>query len=145
VTIGVDGSMFAQPGQYSSTVTILSGAADPQYINVTVNATTAQSDVVATITPAHVVRTAAGGWSLTVKLAETAGVATTLSSVKVNGVDYSSSIQNWFGTAKIPANGSITAPLSGTGTFPPGTQFFEFTGVDASGQHWYRETTVNFQ
>jgi hypothetical protein len=141
VTITVDPSMFDQPGQYSSTVTILSGTAAPQFINVTTNVTVDQSNVAATITPGQVQRTA-GQWNFTIKLAETAGAATQVTAVKVNGADYSSSIQSWFGTSHIAAKGSISAPLSVPSGFPAGTQYFQFSGVDDSGQHWYREATV---
>jgi hypothetical protein len=51
VTITADTSQIPEPGQYSSTVTILSGAAPPQFINVTAVAGVDQSNVVATITP----------------------------------------------------------------------------------------------
>ncbi|HLK65439.1 MAG TPA: hypothetical protein VKU19_18500 [Bryobacteraceae bacterium] len=144
VTISVDPSVLGQPGQYTSTVTILSGAAAPQFINVTATVAVDQSNIVATITPSQV-QAASGQWSFTVNLTETAGEATQLTTVKVNGTDYSSSIKSWFGTGQIPAKGSISAPLSGTGGFPKGIQYFEFWGIDDSGQHWYRETTVTFQ
>jgi hypothetical protein len=87
-----------------------------------------------------------GQWSFQIRLAETAGAATRLTAVKVNGDDYTSSIKNWFGSDAIPANGTLTAPLHGTGLWPSGDQYFEFWGVDqASGQQWYRVTTVKFQ
>ena len=84
--------------------------------------------------------------SFQIRLAETGGAATRLSALKFNGQDYSSSIADWFGTDRIPANGAIVAPLSTAGTYPRGDQYFEFWGVDdASGQPWYRVTTVTFQ
>jgi hypothetical protein len=144
VIVTIDPTKFDQPGQYSSTISILSGTAAPQFINVTANVTVDQSNIVASITPSQVQQTG-GQWSFTIKLAETAGEATQLSTIKVDGNDYSSSIQNWFGTARIPAKGTISAPLSGTGVFPAGTQYFEFWGIDDSGQHWYRTATVSFR
>jgi hypothetical protein len=144
VTITVDPSKFDQAGQYSSTVSILSGTAAPVFINVTTTVTLSQSNVVASITPAQV-KVTAGQWSLTVQLAETAGAATQVTGMSVNGTDYSSSIKSWFGTDRIAAKGTIQAPLSGTGGFPTGTQYFEFRGIDDSGQHWYRTATVSFQ
>lgn len=144
VTITIDPSKFDQAGQYSSTVTILSGTAAPVFINVTTTVTADQSNVVASITPSQVQLTG-GQWSLTIRLAETAGTATQMTSLKVNGTDYSSSIKSWFGTDRIAAKGTIEAPLSGSGGFPAGTQYFEFHGMDDSGQHWYRTATVSVQ
>ncbi|HEV3202494.1 MAG TPA: hypothetical protein VGZ73_31590 [Bryobacteraceae bacterium] len=144
VTITVDPSMFDQAGQYSSTVTLLSGTAPPVFINVTTTVAVDQSNVVASITPGQV-HVTDGQWSFTIQLAETAGAATQLTSVKVNGTDYSSNIKSWFGTDRIAAKGTISAPLSGSGVFPAGTQYLEFRGIDSSGQHWYRTATVSFQ
>jgi hypothetical protein len=87
-----------------------------------------------------------GQWSFQIKLSETAGAATRLTAMKFNGTDYTGSIANWFGSARIPANGSIVAPLTGQGRFPAGDQYFEFWGVDeASGTPWYRVATVTFR
>ena len=143
--ISVDAAQLVTPGTYSGTVTILSGAAAPQYINVTATVRVDQSNVVASITPATVDQSG-GQWSFSIRLLESAGVATHLTALKFNGVDYSSSMAAWFGTVKIAANGAITAPLTGSGLFPKGDQYFEFWGVDdASGTPWYRVATVTFR
>jgi len=145
VTISIDAKQFDQANTFSSTVTILSGSADPQYINVTAVMTITQSNVVVNIAPATVVQTD-GVWGFSITLNETGGAATRVTGLKFNGDDYSSSIIPWFGSDHLSAKGSLTAPLSGTGRFPSGLQFFEFSGVDdATGQHWYRVATVNFQ
>jgi hypothetical protein len=87
-----------------------------------------------------------GQWSFQIRLQETAGAATRVTGIKVNGTDYSPAINNWFGTNHIDANGAIVAPLHGTGLFPSGDQYFEFWGIDdASNQAWYRVSTVRFQ
>jgi hypothetical protein len=66
--------------------------------------------------------------------------------LKFNGTDYSAYIASWFGADRIAANATLVAPLSGSGTFPRGNQYFEFWGVDdTSGQTWYRVATVTFQ
>jgi len=145
VRITVDPSWFKQPDRYTSTVTLLSGAAAPQYINVTADARIPQSNITVTISPNPV--TLSGGlWSFSVQLSEGNGVATQLTSLKINGVDYTSSIPTFFGTSAIPANGAITAPLSAPSTFLTGTQYFEFLGADAANsQDWYRVATVVFQ
>jgi len=145
VTISIDPTQFSRADRYPGTVTIFTGAADPQFINVTATVTMTQSNVTASIAPNPVVQSG-GQWSFKIRLAETAGVATSLTAIALNGTDYSANIQNWFGTNHIPANGSIEAPLSGAGLFPSGAQYFEFSGVDdTSGQHWYRTATVVFQ
>ncbi len=145
VQISLDPTKLTQPDEYSSTVTILTGAAAPQFINVGAEVTTSQSNVQPAISPNPVILTG-GLWNFTVQLVETGGAATTVTAIKVNGNDYSSSIVGWFGTNHIDANGEIDAPLSATGRFPAGYQYFEFFGVDdVSGQTWYRTATVRFE
>ena len=145
LTISVDAAQLMQPGDYSSTVTILSGAAPPQYISVTATVRVDQSNVVAGITPNPVAQNSAQ-WSFQIRLQETAGTSTRVTALKFNGADESANIVSWFGTNRIPASGTIVAPLSGAGVFPHGDQYFEFWGVDeASGQPWYRVATVTFQ
>jgi hypothetical protein len=145
VTVSVDTAQLAQPGQYSSTVTIFSGAAPPQFLKVTASVRVDQSNVVASITPNPVVQ-GSGQWSFQIRLAETGGASTKVTALKFNGADYSANIASWFGTNHIAASGAIVAPLHGSGVFPHGDQYFEFWGVDdASGQTWYRVATVTFQ
>ena len=145
VAISIDSSQFDQPGQYSSTVTLLSGTAAPQFINVKAIVTVDQSNVTASISPGQV-QPSGGQWSFTIRLAESAGAATRVTTMKVNGTDYSSNIKSWFGSDHIAAKGAMEAPLQGSGTFPAGTQYFEFSGIDdGSGQHWYRVATVTFR
>ncbi len=145
VTVKIDATKFDRPDQYSTTISIFSGAAAPQFVNVTATVSAPQSDVAVSITPNPVAQSG-GQWSFTVRLAETAGVATRVTAAKLNGTDYSSSLKNWFGSDHLDANGAIEAPLQGSGPFPRGAQYFEFWGVDdATGQHWYRVATVVFQ
>jgi hypothetical protein len=145
VQITVDSSQFDRPDQYTSTVTILSGAAAPRFINVTADVRASESNVQASITPSPVVGSN-GQWPFTITLAETGGAATRVTAIKMNGTDYSSLISYWFGTDHLDASGSIQAPLTAAGTFPNGSQFFEFWGADdASGRTWYRVVSVRFQ
>src|ERR1019366_3533214 len=127
VTVSVDAAQLVQPGQYSSTVTILSAAAPPQYLQVTASVRVDQSNVVASITPNPVVQ-GGGQWSFQIRLAETAGASTRVTALKFDGADYSSKIAGWFGTDRIAASGAIVAPLHGTGVFPHGDRYFEFWG-----------------
>jgi len=145
VTVSVDTAQLAQPGQYASTVTILSGAAPPQFLRVTAAVRVDQSNVVPSIAPNPVAQ-GGGQWSFQIRLLETAGASTRVTAMKFNGADYSANIVGWFGTNRIPASGAIVAPLHGSGVFPHGDQYFEFWGVDdASGQPWYRVAAVTFQ
>jgi len=142
--LAVDPAQIPQPGQYSGTVTILSGAAPPQFIDVTATVRVDQSNVAASISPNPAYQSG-GQWSFTLRLAETAGAATHVTALRLNGTDYSPYIVAWFGTAAIAANGAIQAPLEAAG-LAPGEQFFEFQGIDdASGQTWYREAAVTFR
>jgi hypothetical protein len=144
-TISVDPKQLPTPGQYRSTVTILTGAAAPQYITVTTIVKVDQSNVVATITPNPVVHNG-GQWSFQINLAETAGVATHVTAAKFNGNDYTSRVAAWFGQTAIAASGTIVAPLRGAGFFPAGDQYFEFWDIDdASGQPWYCTAVVTFK
>lgn len=145
VTISADPAQLSQPGQYTSTVTILSGAAPPVFINVIATVREDQSNVQVAITPNPVIQSG-GQFSFQIRLLETGGAATNITRIKVNSTDYSSSINDWFGTNHIGANGAVVAPLHGTGLFPAGNQYFEFWGVDeGSNLPWYRVTTVTFQ
>jgi|SRR5579871_478639 len=145
VQISIDPTKFDKPDLYTSTVTILSGAAPPQFINVAANVRLTASNVVPAIAPNPVVKSG-GQWQFTISLAETGGAATHLTTMKVNGTDYSSSIAAWFGATEIGANATLQAPLTAAGLFAPGNQYFEFWGVDDDGgQQWYRVTTVAFQ
>jgi hypothetical protein len=135
---------LAEAGSYSGTVTIFSGAAPPQFVNVTATVRVDQSNVIPTITPSSV--QSGVRWNIQIRLLESAGVATHVTALKFNGDDYSSSISTWFGTNAIAASGAIIAPISGSGLFPSGTQYFEFWGVDdASGTPWYRVATFTFR
>jgi hypothetical protein len=145
VTIAADPSLLEQPGAYSSTVAIFSGAAPPQFINVTATVRVDQSNVAVSIAP-NPVPQSGGRWSFQIRLLETGGAATRVTAMKLNGTDYSSSIQSWFGTDHIAASGAIVAALQAAGAFPRGDQYFEFWGIDdAGGQPWYRLATAAFQ
>jgi hypothetical protein len=142
--VSVDPTQLPLPGQYSSTVTILAGTAAPQFINVTVTVQASQSNVTAMVAPATVT-SSNGIWSFQIQLADTAGVATRLTAIKINGTDYSANIAAWFGANQIPASGAILAQLKASGV-PAGPQYFEFWGADnASGQTWYRVATATFK
>jgi subtilase family serine protease len=99
------------------------------------------SQVVPSVNP-NPVTEAGGAWTFTLSLRETAGQATTLTNFTLNGISYASSITAFFGTNKIPANGSIAASLRLSGVTPPTTVTFGFSGVDPSGQQWTKTLPV---
>jgi hypothetical protein len=142
--VTVDPQYFIQSDIYTSTVTILSGAAPPQFVNVSVNMVIQTSNIVATANP-NPVPSSNGTWQLTLQLQETNGASTNLTQMKIDGVDYTASIPTFFGSSLIPANGVGSATVHTSGLVAPVTKFFEFYGKDvASGQAWYRILTVTF-
>lgn len=144
VKVSVDPTQLPQPGQYSGTVTILAGTAAPQFVNVTVTVPATQSNVVPAISPATVIANN-GTWSFQMQLAETAGVGTHLTGLKIDGADYSANIVAWFGTDQIAAKAMIQASLQASG-LTLGPHFFEFWGVDTAGnQQWYRVASATFK
>ena len=115
---------------------------------VTVTVPTTASAVVPSVSPNPVYQqqTDADGyaWFYTVKLTEIAGVATTLTSFSIGGTDYSSSIVSFFGSATLPAKGSLSASLRSALPNVPTSMVFAFGGADASGTKWSQQISVQF-
>lgn len=82
-----------------------------------------------------------GAFPYTVSLTEIAGVATTVTGFTINGVTQNLSA---FTSTKIPANGTVSASLSGAVTTVPLNRTFIFTGQDANGRTWTQQVTVPF-
>jgi V8-like Glu-specific endopeptidase len=142
--ITVDPKYFTASDTYISTVTINSGAAPPIYVNVSVTMKLDVSSVVISAVP-NPVKQNGGSWTLSLVISETAGASTTITQFKIDGVDYTGSILGFFGSANVPANGTLNGVLHTSGLFTPVTKFFEFYGRDnGSGQTWYRMVPVNF-
>jgi len=84
-------------------------------------------------------------WQFQLRLTEEAGVGATLTGFTINGADYSAQIATLFGSASIPAGGSIFASY-GFQTLPdPSNVVFGFSGVDAAGAPWSTALTVPFE
>ncbi len=142
--VSVDPRYLVKSDTYTTTIAILSGAAPPQYINVRVDMRIETSNVTVSAIPSPVPRSG-GVWSLKLHLEESNGTPTKLTELRIDAVDYTSSIVSWFGTDVIEASGSIEATISTSGLFAPVDKYFEFFGKDvASGQTWYRTLTVRF-
>jgi uncharacterized protein (TIGR03437 family) len=117
-------------------------------LTLNVNVSTGPSMVVPSVAPNPVFQQApdAHGFTFlyTVRLSETAGTAATLTGLTIAGTDYSSQIQSWFGSASIPANGTISASLGSQPSAVPVNWVFGFSGTDTSGATWTQQITVPF-
>jgi subtilase family serine protease len=80
----------------------------------------------------------------TVQLQETAGVSTTLTGFTFDGMGFSGSLASFFGSANLPAHGTLTANLSAGNMPVPSSILLVFTGRDASGALWSQQITVPF-
>jgi uncharacterized protein (TIGR03437 family) len=117
-------------------------------VTVSVSIPTVPSYVVPSVTPNPVFQQApdSNGYTFlfTVRLSEIAGTAATLTGFTIAGADHSSDIPTWFGSASIPANGTISASLVAQPNAVPVNLVFGFSGTDASGAKWTQQITVPF-
>jgi uncharacterized protein (TIGR03437 family) len=117
-------------------------------VTVTVSLPTATSAVVPSVVPSPVYQQATDAdgysWFFTVRLSEVAGVATTLTDFTYAGQSLASEIKNFFGTASIPARGTISAALRIRNLTVPTTIVLGFSGVDGGGQKWTQQISVPF-
>jgi len=144
IQIAVNPTYFTQTDLYTTALTLTSGAAPPVYVDVNVNMVINLSNVVASATPNPVAESGTS-WSLTLLLQETGGAATTITQMKIDGVDYTSSIVPFFGSATLAAKGTLQGTIHTGGLVTPVTKYFEFFGQDVlSGQTWYRLLLVTF-
>jgi uncharacterized protein (TIGR03437 family) len=111
---------------------------------VTVSSTA--SAVIPSVVPNPVYQQAVTGcpFAFTVILTEIAGVPTTLTDFTFGGTDFATSIPAFFGTANIPAHGTLSAALCASNITPPTTLTLGFSGKDASGQTWAQQIVVPF-
>jgi uncharacterized protein (TIGR03437 family) len=116
------------------------GSSGSTTVSITIPPTTG-SLVVPWVTPNPVTETGLDQWHYTVGLTEKAGVATTLTSLRINGVTQSVTA---FDATVIPANGSVFAQFVGSGITPPLNRTYVFTGQDAGRVAWTQQITVPF-
>jgi hypothetical protein len=104
--------------------------------------------VVLSVTPNPVYQQApnANGatFSFTIQLNETAGVDTTVTGCTLGGVSYAASIVSFFGSATLPAHGSLSASLQAVNIAVPSSMAMVLTGRDASGATWTQQIAVPF-
>src|SRR5262249_21290936 len=78
-------------------------------------------------------------------LTEKGGTPTTLTSLTIDGEDYSDHLADFFGTTNLPANGTLTAALGASGFDTlPADIVFAFSGVDPDGDKWTQKLTITF-
>ena len=113
-----------------------------------VGAPAATSAVALSETPNPVYRQApnANGatFFFTVQLRETAGVATTVTGFTFDGVSYAGSIAALFGSASLPAHGTLSANLKAGNVPAPSMVTMVFSGRDASGAAWTQQIAAPF-
>jgi uncharacterized protein (TIGR03437 family) len=120
-------------------------AASSGSVTVSVGVPTVPATVVPSVTPNPVFQAPDGTFLYTVRLSEIAGTAATLTGFTMEGFDHSSQIQNWFGSASIPPNGTISAALGSQPSAVPVNWVLGFSGTDASGAAWAQQITVPFR
>ena len=117
-------------------------------VTVTVTVPTTASAVIPSVAPNPVYQQQqdADGysWFYTVTLTEIAGVPTTLTGFSIDGVDYSSSIASFFGSANLPAKGTLSADLRSQLDSVPANLIFAFSGTDSGGAKWNQQISVPF-
>jgi subtilase family serine protease len=117
-------------------------------VTVTVTVPTASSAVIPAISPNPIYQgtpdSQGYAWFYTVQLSEVAGSSTTLTGFSIDGTDYSNSIASFFGTATIPANGSLSASLEAKSLAVPLKRVFVFSGRDSNGRTWTQQATAQF-
>ncbi|MBI1790025.1 MAG: BACON domain-containing protein [Acidobacteria bacterium] len=147
--ISIDPTTLKTPRVYTSTVTITAGAAAPQFVTVRLDLRVDRSSVTASVSPNPVTQQEpdpeGARWFFELRLEEKAGVATRLTSIRIDGVDYSTRIADWFGSDRIPALGGIRAGLRMANLYVPSERYFELGGVDDSGQRWSETIVVPFR
>ena len=84
-------------------------------------------------------------WSQNLVLQELNGHSVQLQHFVSDGVDYSSQIQAFFGSTKLPAYGYLPAGVCWTGITPPTTLTLEMDGTDDTGTPITTRSTVTFE
>ncbi len=149
-TVTVSGSTFGQAGN-EQIVAYYSGDANFNAVNASLTltvgaASSGSSAVVPSVTPNPVYQQTADAqgyaWFFTVRLTETAGVATTVTSFTFAGQTLD--VATFFGSTSLPAHGTISANVRATVKNPPQNIVLGFAGTDPSGTQWTQQISVPF-
>jgi hypothetical protein len=133
-SIGVTQVNFQVPanlalGVYPVVFTVGTAASPP--LNLTVGS--AAANVQFTIPPSAN-QASDGSYHYTTQLSEIGGVGVNLTKLTVFGTDYSSQIANWFGSTRLPANGTLSGGFIATCPCnPPWDGAWQITGTDDKG------------
>ncbi len=149
LTITMDPSYFPTTGTQTATVRVASGTLVPLIINVTANIVVRDSRVIVSVNPNPVLQSDADtdGYSFfyTLAVAETGGIATTITSLTAGGVDYTSSIASWFGSTSLAANATAQVNLRARNITVPSQLTFLLSGIDpVSRRTWSQSVIVPF-
>lgn len=131
-------------GRFSSTYAALAS-----YLDDGATSAPTQSRVSVAVTPGPVYQQPPDPdgypWSFTVHLAESAGIGTTLTGLKVDSTDYSSALQEVFGSTRLTGLSAVSSHvLRAKDLAVPLTSTLVVTGVDDSGQSWQAVSQVEF-
>jgi len=116
-------------------------------VHVWSTALATQAVVVPSVDSNPVYQNSDGSWTFTISLTEEAGLPTSLTGFTLNGTSLVGQIASLFGTAAIPANGSIKAAYTLQNlnvSNGPVNVLFAFSGVDAGGAAWSTTMSVPF-
>ena len=132
-------------GEYSGDSSFSSGGASA---TVKVNPAGGGSAVLFTAPAVAVMRGTNSGvpyWQFTITLAETEGVATTISGFSIDG--QAQDVTQLFPNPGIPAGATLTPQLTLTTSSitPPSTHLLTISGMDAGGATWSRQSSVAFE
>jgi hypothetical protein len=141
-------SHLARSGRYTGTIEAVSGP-NLTAIPITANVTVEPSVVTVTASPNPVPASAPDAqgcrYSYRLTIAETAGVATRVTGLRINGQDYASRITEWFGGAALAAQGRLEATLRICAPGAPAPHGITVGGADsATGLNWSRSAYVEF-
>jgi uncharacterized protein (TIGR03437 family) len=150
ITLEIDPRGFTSAGTQTGNLRVSSGTLVPLTINVTVNVVNRESQVSLAVSPNPVLQSDpdADGFTFfyTLSAAESAGVATQLTSLSIDGTDFSSRIREWFGSNTLNPNATLQVSLRGRNIRVPGTVQFIMGGIDtATRRTWSRTLNVPFQ
>lgn len=131
-------------GRFSSAYAVIAS-----YLEDGATAAPSRARVSVAVTPQPVYQQApdADGyqWSFTVHLAETAGIGTTLTGMKVDSTDYSPMLSTLFGSTRLPSLSALSSiVLREKNLTVPLTRTLEVTGVDDAGYSWQATAQIEF-
>jgi uncharacterized protein (TIGR03437 family) len=145
----VNGSLGWAAGPGYDSATGLGSLDVTQFVQQWSSAAPVNASLVASINYDPVFQTApdasGNSWRFQLRLTEEAGVGATLTGFKINSSDDSAQIASLFGTASIPAGGSIFASYGFSSLPDPSNVAFVFSGVDTTGAQWSTTLTVPFE